>query len=113
MPAIGEAAAELGLADRAEVIAADLRTPAALARIEQAAEGPFERVFVDPPYAEIGQVGPLLTRLRERGLLAPGSILAIEHAKKHAPDRPDGFAVDAHKHYGDTSVLLLTLEATS
>lgn len=109
--AIEKAAAELGISDRCAVIAADLRTPAAIARIESASEGAFDRVFVDPPYADIAQVEPLIARLGERGLLAPGCILAIEHAKKHAPAHPSGFALLAHKNYGDTSVLLLSLEA--
>lgn len=105
--AIEGAAAELGLDDRATVVIADLRTPGAIARIAVAG-GPFDRVFVDPPYAEIGQVAPLIERLLGQGLIAPGCILAIEHAKKHAPGAIVGLATIAHRHYGDTSVLLLS-----
>lgn len=105
--AIERAAKGLGLGDRVAVIAADLRTPAAIRRIAGAGEAAFDRVFVDPPYAEIGQVAPLIGRLIARGLIAPGCILAIEHAKKHAPDAIEGLTEIAHKHYGDTSVLLL------
>lgn len=107
---IAKAAGELQLQDRATVIAADLRTPAAIARIESATDRPFDRMFVDPPYAEIGQVAPLVARLVARGLLTPGCILAIEHAKKHAPAQPEGFTLLTHKHYGDTSVLFLSFD---
>lgn len=106
--AIAKAATELDLGARSTVIAADLRTPAAIARIEAATDRPFDRIFVDPPYADVGQVGPLLTRLAARALIAPECILAIEHAKKHAPAQLDGFTVLSHKHYGDTSVLFLS-----
>jgi 16S rRNA (guanine966-N2)-methyltransferase len=106
--AIERAASELGIAERCAVITADLRTPGALGRIEEASEGAFDRVFVDPPYADIAQVGPLLARLAERALLAPGCILALEHAKKHPPELQDGLVVVSQREYGDTAVLLVT-----
>jgi 16S rRNA (guanine966-N2)-methyltransferase len=107
--AIEKAAASLGIEDRCSAIAADLRTPAALERIAEAG-GPFDRVFVDPPYEEAGSVGPLLSRLMEKGLLAPRCMLALEHAKKHPPVLPERLRILSHPRYGDTAVILAEVD---
>lgn len=110
--AIGKSAGELGLAQRCVVITADLRQRAALARIERAAGGErFERIFVDPPYAEIDQVPGLLAALGP--LIAQDAILAVEHATRHAPPAIEGYDVLSHPRYGDTAVLLLTPSPSS
>jgi 16S rRNA (guanine966-N2)-methyltransferase len=109
---IGRSAGELGLSERCEVIAADLHQASVLARIERAAAGAcFDRVFVDPPYAEVARVAPLLEALRARGLLDPSAILAVEHASRHAPAGLEAYPVLSHPRYGDTAVLLLALPA--
>ncbi len=110
--AIKKAAAELGLPARCTIVVADLSSEGALARIDAAGHGPFDRVFADPPYADIALVAPLLVRLREKGLLAPEAILAVEHAKRHAPTRPEGFSIISEPRYGDTGVLLLTVDSS-
>ncbi|AKF03817.1 RsmD family RNA methyltransferase [Sandaracinus amylolyticus] len=106
--AITKSAGELGLSERCEVITADLRQAQTLVRIERAAAGEaFDRVFVDPPYADIDAVPPLLATLRARGLVAGGALLAVEHATRHAPSALEGYDVLSHPRYGDSAVLLL------
>lgn len=104
---IERSARALGLAERCTTIVADVRTPAAMARIAEASGAPFDRVFVDPPYADVEHVVPLIGRLRARGLLAAGCLVAIEHGRHHALPPPDGFDRLGEKRYGDTSVTLL------
>lgn len=110
---IARSAAELGLTAQCTIVVADLRSEGTVLRIEATARGPFDRVFVDPPYAEVDAVAPLLDRLRARALLADEAMVAVEHAKRHAPARPEGFAILSEPRYGDTAVLLLSLEATA
>lgn len=109
--AIARSAAELGVTAQCTIVVADLTSRGALVRIESASRGAFDRVFADPPYADIDTVPPLLSELRARGLLAPGAILAVEHAKRHAPARPEGFEILSEPRYGDTAVLLMTISA--
>ncbi len=109
---IAHAAAGLGLADRVSVLALDLRSKRSHSQIADRKSGGFDRIFVDPPYAEIDLVTPLLSELRDRGVFKEGAILAIEHAKRHAPPRPEGFSVLSESRYGDTTVVLWTLDPT-
>lgn len=52
---------------------------------------PFDVVFLDPPYRE-GLVAPAMTRLVERGWLAPGASVYLEHeADIELPPLPDGW----------------------
>lgn len=112
--AIAASAAELGIGDRCAVVVADLAQRGAIERVARAAGGaPFERVFADPPYASIEDVPPLLVALRAHGLIADDAILAVEHAKRHAPSRPAGFETISEPRYGDTVVLFLTPTPTA
>src|SRR6185312_2047349 len=70
------------------------------------AGGPFDLVFLDPPYHK-NLVAPALKSLRRGGRLRPQALLVIESAK--------GESVDAERHtrldvrdYGDTEVAFLT-----
>jgi 16S rRNA (guanine966-N2)-methyltransferase len=109
---IAQAATSLGLTDRVTVLVADLRSNRAYSDIASRKNNGFDRIFVDPPYSEIDLVTPLLSALRDRGALKEGAILAIEHAKRHAPTRPEGFSVLSESRYGDTAVVLWTLDST-
>lgn len=110
---IVRAAETLGLRDRVDVLALDLRLARALEQIIARKGSGFDRVFVDPPYAEVDLVEPLLSKLLKRQAFSEGAILAIEHAKRHAPSRPSGFAVLSESRYGDTAVTLWTLDRAS
>lgn len=110
--AIGKSAAELGLTARCTVITGDLGQSATRARVERAAAGErFDRVFVDPPYADVAGVPGLLAALAP--VVAEDALLAVEHATRHAPPAIEGYDVLSHPRYGDTAVLLLTPSPSS
>ena len=69
---------ELGLGDRSELVALDVR--AALSNLESAGE-PFDVVFADPPYAA-DELERLLVALGESSLVANGGRVVVEHHHK-------------------------------
>ncbi len=92
-----ENAATLGYGGRAEVVRAEV--PAALGRIA----GPFDLVFVDPPYA-LGP-GEALQLLAARGLVAPGGLVVAEHGKREETAAAYGDLVRMDlRRFGDTAV---------
>jgi 16S rRNA (guanine966-N2)-methyltransferase len=70
-------------------------------------DGPFDLVFLDPPYAAgVGLVAGLLARLA-RGALAPGAVVVVESAaRSEAPPWPPGLIPVAPRRYGDTALHL-------
>jgi 16S rRNA (guanine966-N2)-methyltransferase len=70
-------------------------------------DGPFDLVFLDPPYAAgVGLVTGLLARLAS-GALAPGASVVVEAAARaEAPVWPPGLVPDAPRRYGDTALHL-------
>lgn len=72
---------------------------------QAAADGPFDLVFADPPYA--APVPALLERLE--GVLVPDGRVVLERrfGDEAPPDVP-GLVVEADRRYGDTRVLVLT-----
>lgn len=66
--------------------------------------GPFDLVFVDPPYAS-GLAGVALALLASRADLAPGALVVAEHARGDAPgeDGPSLTRVRSER-YGSTEV---------
>jgi 16S rRNA (guanine966-N2)-methyltransferase len=112
--AIESSARMLGLGAQLELVNAALaREPAStlVSRLRRAAgEGGFSLVFVDPPYAEIDDVLPLLGRLATRGVIASDALVVLEHATRQPPRGVDDdafFTTDAAYRYGDTAVLFL------
>lgn len=66
--------------------------------------GPFELVFVDPPYAS-GLAGTALALLSSRTDLAPGALVVVEHARGEAPEAAGGaLALTRSERYGTTEV---------
>lgn len=101
--AIEEAARDLGVDDVVSVLGAPAER--ALYRLE----GPFDIVYLDPPYANDVPL-PLFKLLRERGLLAPQSVVIYEHAAKTIlPDIP-GFRSAREEVYGDVALAFLAPE---
>lgn len=89
-------ARDLGVAERVDVVRADL--PAALARLR----GPFDLVFIDPPYAA-NAVEPVLAVLPP--LLAPNALIVVEHDRRSAPGPQIGpLSLQDRRRYGDTEV---------
>jgi 16S rRNA (guanine966-N2)-methyltransferase len=76
-------------------------------------DGPFDLVFLDPPYAlGVGVLAGLLARL-ERGALASGAVVAVETAAKaEPPPWPAGLVPDTPRRYGDTALHLATLSSS-
>lgn len=99
----------LQLVDRLDVLVVDLlRQPLAAAALLQARHpAPFDLVFVDPPYAAIETVPPLLQALLEHRLLQPHAYLVVEHAVRQPPASWGDFSLLARYRHGDTALQLL------
>jgi len=77
-----------------------------LGPIAAGASGPFELVFLDPPYRK-GLIAPALASLREGGWLADGAVVVAETADDDDDPLTDGFERMDDRFYGDTRVLFL------
>jgi 16S rRNA (guanine966-N2)-methyltransferase len=69
-----------------------------------AADGPFDLVLADPPYALVrsGEAIEVLGRVVERGLLTEGGILVLEQGKDEASELIGGLPRSHVRRYGDT-----------
>ena len=95
--AIEEAARDLDLTKRLTVVAAPVER--ALYRVE----GPFDIVFMDPPYADDVPL-QVFRLLLERALLSPDALVIYEHAAKRIlPDIP-GYRSTREEVYGDVAL---------
>ncbi len=95
--AIEEAAEQFGLSKRVTVVAAPVER--ALYRVE----GPFDIVYLDPPYADDVPL-QVFRLLLERALLAPDAVVIYEHAAKRIlPDIP-GYRSIREEVYGDVAL---------
>lgn len=83
---------------RVQVLRADYR--AAI----QKAEGPFDLVFLDPPYRMTDAYADALTRLAAAGRLLSGCTIVMERARGAAIALPEGFIRYDERQYGDTAV---------
>jgi 16S rRNA (guanine966-N2)-methyltransferase len=94
----------LGLADRAEIVAADVR--GAQRRI--ARSGPFDLVLADPPWALVdsGDAPRVLAALAAAGALAPAAVVVLEHSARTAPAELEvpGLVRGEARRYGDTAL---------
>ena len=91
------------VADRVERVLA--RGPAPAGGQDGTAEGPYDVVFADPPYAlaDAG-VTQVLSLLAERGWLAPGALVIVERATRSGPlSWPGGFVPDRARRYGEAT----------
>ncbi|MFT3773586.1 MAG: 16S rRNA (guanine(966)-N(2))-methyltransferase RsmD [Minicystis sp.] len=83
--------------------------PAARAVAALAADGPFNLVFADPPYAALAEVPPLVAALTTSAL-APGARFVLEHASRDPAPLLAGLAARPSRTYGDTAVTIYDLE---
>jgi 16S rRNA (guanine966-N2)-methyltransferase len=69
------------------------------------AEGRYDVVFADPPYALAdAAVTQVLSLLAEQGWLAPGALVIVERATRSGPvSWPDGFVPDRARRYGEAT----------
>jgi 16S rRNA (guanine966-N2)-methyltransferase len=74
-------------------------------------DGPFDLVFLDPPYAiDVGLLAGLLARLA-RGALAPGALVVLESSSRaEAPPWPAGMVPADRRRYGDTALHLASYQ---
>lgn len=107
---IGESASELGVSGRCEVLCDD----ATRGRGQKAilGRGPYSLVLADPPYRDVQAAVDALAHLAERGALAPGACLLLEHGTKGPPVLPNLFDVISTYRYGDTAVMLFAFHAS-
>lgn len=96
--AILQSLARTGFAPRGTVIRG--RLPAALRSIE----GPFDIVFMDPPYNDETATDTLFAI---SDLLAPGGTVVYEHGSRYnPPERPKGLVCSERRVYGDSAIAL-------
>lgn len=82
------------------------RDAGALGEMPANANGPFDLVFIDPPYRQ-GLAARALSSLVEGRWLAPRCLVAVETAAGEALEVPDVLAPADERAYGDTLVRLL------
>jgi 16S rRNA (guanine966-N2)-methyltransferase len=68
--------------------------------------GPFDLVFLDPPYVE-GLVEPILAALAAGGMVRPGGLVSVETSAKLALTVPEGFVLLHEQRYGAAKIWLL------
>lgn len=109
LAALRENLGALGLGSDARVLA----TSVARAAGELAGEGPFDVVFLDPPYADLADATAALAALVGReGLLRGGADVVLEHASRDPAPTVPGLEQVASRVYGDTAVTRFVRPAT-
>jgi 16S rRNA (guanine966-N2)-methyltransferase len=84
------------------------RDATSLSEIPANAGGPFDLVFLDPPYRK-GLAELALASARDGKWLAPNALVVAEMAADEAFAVPTGFSALDERTYGDTKVELLTI----
>jgi 16S rRNA (guanine966-N2)-methyltransferase len=102
--AIEEAVKQLGIGDVVTVF------PAPAERALYRLEGPFDIVYLDPPYADPVPL-QLFRLMLERKLLAPEAIVVYEHAAKRILPQIPGYRSVREEVYGDVGLAFLTPES--
>lgn len=82
-----------------------------LGPIGPSAGGPFNLVFLDPPYRK-NLIPPALQSLKEGGWLAPGALLVAETDAAETVEHP-GYDLLDSRDYGETRIWFLTPAATA
>lgn len=74
--------------------------------------GPFTHIFMDPPYNK-GLWKPVLRKLQDHNLIAPGGIIILEVSSEEEDLEFRGFEVLADKTWGAARVVFLRAEPIS
>jgi 16S rRNA (guanine966-N2)-methyltransferase len=96
--------ATTGFADVATVV----RSPVTSYFRTEPPAGPFDVVFLDPPYdVASAEVGEALLALARPGWLAEGATVVVERPKAgDAVELPDGWGIEKERAYGDTLLVV-------
>lgn len=103
LAAIRENVRALDVEDRVRVVSA--RVERALAQLE----GPFDVVFLDPPYADVPSDAFVKVLEGAAGLTSDHGAIVLEHASGDAPPVTPSLEVDRTRLYGDTAVTVFRL----
>jgi 16S rRNA (guanine966-N2)-methyltransferase len=77
----------------------------------RSAAGPFDLVFIDPPY-DLGEQELATTLALVTSRLAPRGLVIVERAARSPePTLPVGLTSDRHKRYGDTAIWWISADA--
>ena len=71
--------------------------------------GPFNLVFVDPPYVDLADAVEVLACAVRRGALAPAVRVVLEHASVDKAPAIEGLTASRTRTYGTTSLTLYGL----
>lgn len=66
--------------------------------------GPYDVIFIDPPYAALAEVGPWLEAIVQKGLCSPVVRVIVEHASRDGAPVVRGLVARPSRRYGDTAV---------
>ena len=75
--------------------------------VEQTNAGPYDLVFLDPPFADVALLEATLAHPRLSGMLAPEARVVARVMRKHQPRLPDGASVARAKEIGEETLLFL------
>lgn len=90
---------ELGIADRATVVAGDA------VKFLSAVEATYDLIVADPPYAAT-VFDRLVHEIFTRGLLRRSGLFVLEHSSAMQPRAAPGAAIVATRGFGDTAVTI-------
>ena len=80
-----------------------------LGAVNTGSGGPFDLVFLDPPYRK-GLIALTLKSLRAGGWLSSNALLVAEFAEDEPVPAADGFGLHNDRAYGDTRIAFLTAQ---
>ena len=87
---------------RSEVVAANV-----IAYLDSAPRGPFDVVFCDPPFADVGIAEATLGHERLRSAVAPDGLVVARAHGKHLPAVPAFVRIERVKEIGEEKLLFL------
>lgn len=103
LAAVARSADDLGLRTQVRTRAADLlASPDRVVGLLRK-DGPFTLVFIDPPYAQVERLPPLVRKLVDAGVIARGALVVVERSSRCAAPAMGLASVGAYR-YGDTAI---------
>ncbi len=96
--------------DNARALGVEAQVRLVVGRVEQVlprqvrALGPFDLVFVDPPYADVRTTAFAALLSQAADVVREGGCLVLEHASSDAPPEIASMRRDRTRHYGDTAL---------